>query len=205
MRALSTRNDEPEQRQPPLRQGPRRLRHGRGRRHRHPRGARVARRGAARAIYAELVGYGLTSDAYHLTGQPEDAHGAHPLDDDGAAARRGSSRRRSTTSTRTAPRRRSTIRPRRSASRQLFGEHAYKLAMSSTKSMTGHLLGAAGGLEAGHHRAGGQAPDRAADDQSRQARSGVRPRLRAAQGAADEDPTTRCRTRSASAAPTARC
>ncbi len=104
------------------------------------------RRGAA--IYAELVGYGLTSDAYHLTGQPEDAHGAvramamalrkagvEPAAVDYINAHGTSTPINDPTET--------------LGVKRLFGTHAYKLAMSSTKSMTGHLLGAAGGLEAG--------------------------------------------------------
>ena len=103
-------------------------------------------RGAS--IYCELVGYGSTSDAYHLTGQPEDAHGAiramrmalrkagiEPSQVDYINAHGTSTPINDPTETR--------------GVKGLFGEHAYKLAMSSTKSMTGHLLGAAGGLEAG--------------------------------------------------------
>ncbi|MGH9408684.1 MAG: beta-ketoacyl synthase N-terminal-like domain-containing protein, partial [Vicinamibacterales bacterium] len=99
-------------------------------------------------IYAELVGYGLTSDAHHLTSQPEDAHGAirsmamalrkagiAPTEVDYINAHGTSTPINDPTET--------------LAVKTMFGDHAYKLAMSSTKSMTGHLLGAAGGLEAG--------------------------------------------------------
>jgi 3-oxoacyl-[acyl-carrier-protein] synthase II len=104
------------------------------------------KRGAS--IYAEVVGYGSTSDAYHLTGQPEDGHGAirsmkmalrkggvQPSDVDYINAHGTSTPVNDPTETK--------------AVKHLFGESAYKVAMSSTKSMTGHLLGAAGGLEAG--------------------------------------------------------
>jgi 3-oxoacyl-[acyl-carrier-protein] synthase II len=99
-------------------------------------------------IYAEIVGYGLSGDAYHLTGQPEDANGAirsmqmamrkaglRPEEIDYINAHGTSTPINDPTETR--------------AVKRTFGEHARKLVMSSTKSMTGHLLGAAGGLEAG--------------------------------------------------------
>jgi 3-oxoacyl-[acyl-carrier-protein] synthase II len=104
------------------------------------------RRGAT--IYAELAGYGLSGDAYHLTGQPEDANGAvrsmrmalrkagiDPSEVDYINAHGTSTPVNDPTET--------------LAVKTVFGDHAKKLAISSTKSMTGHLLGAAGGLEAG--------------------------------------------------------
>ena len=107
----------------------------------------VARRRDA-TIYAELVGYGLSSDAYHVTGQPEDANGAvrsmqmalrkaglQPDAIDYINAHGTSTPINDPTET--------------LAVKRTFGAHAHKLVMSSTKSMTGHLLGAAGGLEAG--------------------------------------------------------
>ena len=103
-------------------------------------------RGAS--IYAEIAGYGLSSDAYHLTSQPADANGAvrsmqmalrkagvRPEDIDYINAHGTSTPVNDPTET--------------LAVKRCFGDHAYKLAMSSSKSMTGHLLGAAGGLEAG--------------------------------------------------------
>ena len=76
MRALSARNDDPARASRPVRQGPRRLRARRGRRHPRARRARARRGAAARRIYCELVGYGMSGDAYHMTGQPEDGDGA---------------------------------------------------------------------------------------------------------------------------------
>ena len=99
-------------------------------------------------IYAEVIGYGLSGDAYHITAPAEDGDGAYPLHAGGAEARRHRRRPTSTTSTPTAPRRRSATRSSSSAVERLFGNAAGKLSMSSTKSATGHLLGAAGAVEA---------------------------------------------------------
>jgi 3-oxoacyl-[acyl-carrier-protein] synthase II len=107
---------------------------------------RARARGAT--IYAEVVGYGLTSDAYHMTGQPEGGEGAvrsmrmalrkagvDPSVVDYINAHGTSTPVNDPTETQ--------------AIKATFGDHARALAVSSTKSMTGHLLGAAGGLEAG--------------------------------------------------------
>ena len=99
-------------------------------------------------IYAEVAGYGLSADAFHLTAQPEDANGAtrsmqmalrkagvKPQEVQYINAHGTSTPINDPTET--------------LAVKTVFGDHAKKLVMSSTKSMTGHLLGAAGGLEAG--------------------------------------------------------
>ena len=104
------------------------------------------RRGAP--ILAEVVGYGMTGDAYHITAGSEDGDGVirvmnRALKDAGMAADRIDYINAHATSTPVGD-------PLESmAIKKCFGEHAYKLAASSTKSMTGHLLGGAGALEAG--------------------------------------------------------
>ncbi|WP_077614807.1 beta-ketoacyl-ACP synthase II [Caenibacillus caldisaponilyticus] len=98
-------------------------------------------------IYAEVVGYGATGDAYHLTAMAPDGNGAvrsmrQALDDAGITPDQIDYINAHGTST---PINDST---ETLAVKTVFGEHAYKLAMSSTKSSTGHLLGASGGVEA---------------------------------------------------------
>ena len=105
-----------------------------------------ARRRGAR-IYAEMVGYGMSADAYHMTAPSEDADGAYrvmklaiesagiqPSDVDYINAHGTSTPHNDRIET--------------YAIKRAFGDHIHKLAVSSSKSMTGHLLGAAGGLEA---------------------------------------------------------
>ena len=147
MRALSTRNDAPEKASRPWDSARDGFVIGEGAGILILEDLEFARRRGAK-ILAEIVGYGMSGDAHHITQPAENGDGAYrvmlnTLRDAKVQATQVGYINAHGTSTDIGDKLETV------AIKRAFGDHAYKLCVSSTKSMTGHLLGGAGGLEAG--------------------------------------------------------